>query len=303
MFFAPTRFMRILTAINHLFCFGGGHLREPARLAGFSQKRGESLDRPDRLGKPLFFFRLFAPADAHEDAARFRCRFRVNWSCHHPHAGQTILNAAGPHRNDSRPTLPTWFRTPLSLPLAVPTRPGLIPWPTPWPPSANSASPPQPITRHPGPAANGCEVPTFVNEFWTARQRQASSLHEISYRACFKPQLPRFFIERLTQPGDCRLRSLHGPRHHPAGSRPAGPRALRQRHQPAQHRPDPPAPDSAHAGSRSRRGSGRSISMHARRTSPTTCWSSITPTRCARISSLKNYLLDQRTPGKLRCRG
>jgi hypothetical protein len=46
------------------------------------------------------------------------------------------------------------------------------------------------------------EVPTFVNEFWTAKQRQASSLHEVSYRACFKPQLPRFFIERLTQPGD-----------------------------------------------------------------------------------------------------
>jgi len=46
------------------------------------------------------------------------------------------------------------------------------------------------------------EVPTCVNEFWTAKQRQASSLHEISYRACFKPQLPRFFIERLTQPGD-----------------------------------------------------------------------------------------------------
>jgi len=45
------------------------------------------------------------------------------------------------------------------------------------------------------------EVPTFVNEFWTARQRQASSLHEISYRACFKPQLPRFFIERLSEPG------------------------------------------------------------------------------------------------------
>lgn len=46
------------------------------------------------------------------------------------------------------------------------------------------------------------QVPTFVNEFWTARQRQASSLHEVSYRACFKPQLPRFFIERLTQPCD-----------------------------------------------------------------------------------------------------
>jgi hypothetical protein len=46
------------------------------------------------------------------------------------------------------------------------------------------------------------EVPTFVNEFWTARQRQASRLHEVSYRACFKPQLPRFFIERLTAPGE-----------------------------------------------------------------------------------------------------
>ena len=46
------------------------------------------------------------------------------------------------------------------------------------------------------------DVPVFVNEFWTARQRQASSLHEVSYRACFKPQLPRFFIERLTRPGD-----------------------------------------------------------------------------------------------------
>jgi hypothetical protein len=47
-----------------------------------------------------------------------------------------------------------------------------------------------------------CDVPVFINEFWTARQRQANSLHEVSYRACFKPQLPRFFIERLTQPGD-----------------------------------------------------------------------------------------------------
>ena len=44
-------------------------------------------------------------------------------------------------------------------------------------------------------------VPAYVNEFWTAKQRQAHSLHEISYRACFKPQLPRFFIERLTRPG------------------------------------------------------------------------------------------------------
>lgn len=67
----------------------------------------------------------------------------------------------------------------------------------------------------PGPAptvANRVEVPTdgggtlaidtFTNEFWTSRQRAAHSLHEVSYRACFKPQLPRFFIERLTAPGD-----------------------------------------------------------------------------------------------------
>ena len=45
-------------------------------------------------------------------------------------------------------------------------------------------------------------VPVFINEFWTSKQRAASSLHEISYRACFKPQLPRFFIERLTSARD-----------------------------------------------------------------------------------------------------
>ncbi len=41
-----------------------------------------------------------------------------------------------------------------------------------------------------------------TNEYWTSQQRQAHSLHEISYRACYKPQLPRFFIERLSLPGD-----------------------------------------------------------------------------------------------------
>jgi len=45
-------------------------------------------------------------------------------------------------------------------------------------------------------------VDTFVNEFWTSKQRAANRLHEVSYRACFKPQLPRFFIERLTDEGD-----------------------------------------------------------------------------------------------------
>jgi hypothetical protein len=45
-------------------------------------------------------------------------------------------------------------------------------------------------------------VPTYRNVFWTAKQRAAHSLHEISYRACFKPQLPHFFLRRLTQPGE-----------------------------------------------------------------------------------------------------
>ncbi len=43
---------------------------------------------------------------------------------------------------------------------------------------------------------------TLTGEFWTARQRQASSLHEVSYRACYKPQLPRLFIDALSGPGD-----------------------------------------------------------------------------------------------------
>src|SRR2546425_2439318 len=58
------------------------------------------------------------------------------------------------------------------------------------------------VTTFRGQNGEVSEVPTFVNEFWTAKQRQASSLHEVSYRACFKPQVPRFFIERLSEPGE-----------------------------------------------------------------------------------------------------
>ena len=47
--------------------------------------------------------------------------------------------------------------------------------------------------------SNDC---VLANEWWTSAQRAAHRLHEVSYRACFKPQLPRFFIERLTRPGD-----------------------------------------------------------------------------------------------------
>ena len=42
----------------------------------------------------------------------------------------------------------------------------------------------------------------YTNEFWTAKQRQSDSIHEVSYRACFKAQLPRFFIESLTKKND-----------------------------------------------------------------------------------------------------
>jgi len=46
------------------------------------------------------------------------------------------------------------------------------------------------------------EVPRYEGEFWTSRQRQSSSLHEVSYRACFKAEIPRFFIKWLTEIGD-----------------------------------------------------------------------------------------------------
>lgn len=51
-------------------------------------------------------------------------------------------------------------------------------------------------------AIGGIRTYRYINEFWTSGQRQASSIHEISYRACFKPQLPRFFINLFTDMGD-----------------------------------------------------------------------------------------------------
>jgi DNA methylase len=50
-------------------------------------------------------------------------------------------------------------------------------------------------------------IPYLVNAFWTAGQRQAHAIQEVSYRACFKPQLPEFFISRLTRPGE----AVHDP--------------------------------------------------------------------------------------------
>lgn len=48
----------------------------------------------------------------------------------------------------------------------------------------------------------GQSVSKYTNEFWTSGQRKANSIHELSYRACFKPQLPHFFIKHLSRAGD-----------------------------------------------------------------------------------------------------
>lgn len=53
-------------------------------------------------------------------------------------------------------------------------------------------------------------VPFFINEFWTSKQRQGNRLHEVSYRACFKAQLPAFFISRLTESGEIVLDPFMG---------------------------------------------------------------------------------------------
>lgn len=55
---------------------------------------------------------------------------------------------------------------------------------------------------NPDSVADSGEIAVNVGSFWTNRQRQAHRLHEVSYRACFKPQLPQYFIDRFTVPGD-----------------------------------------------------------------------------------------------------
>ena len=39
-------------------------------------------------------------------------------------------------------------------------------------------------------------LPVSVDEFWIAKQRAGHSIHEVSYRACYKPQLPAYFIRK-----------------------------------------------------------------------------------------------------------
>ena len=54
------------------------------------------------------------------------------------------------------------------------------------------------VTRH---SFGKTEVAIHEGEFWTSRQRDGHSIHEISYRACYKPQLPEYFIKRHAVPG------------------------------------------------------------------------------------------------------
>jgi hypothetical protein len=49
---------------------------------------------------------------------------------------------------------------------------------------------------------NGIKIIKFINEYWTSKQRQGHSIHEISYRACYKSELPGFFINLFTEKND-----------------------------------------------------------------------------------------------------
>jgi DNA modification methylase len=48
----------------------------------------------------------------------------------------------------------------------------------------------------------GIQIPRYINEYWTSKQRQNNPIHEISYRACYKAELPRFFISLLSKEMD-----------------------------------------------------------------------------------------------------
>jgi hypothetical protein len=58
------------------------------------------------------------------------------------------------------------------------------------------------LERTRGKASASLAVPVYKEELWTSRQRQANAIHEISYRGCFKPQLPNYFLERLSAESD-----------------------------------------------------------------------------------------------------
>lgn len=46
------------------------------------------------------------------------------------------------------------------------------------------------------------QVRLVTGNLWTSLQRRSNSIHEISYRACFKAELPKFFISKYTAKKD-----------------------------------------------------------------------------------------------------
>lgn len=59
-----------------------------------------------------------------------------------------------------------------------------------------------PLGRHSETGLESQGVAKVVGNLWTSVQRQSNPIHEISYRACFKAELPHFFISRYTSTGD-----------------------------------------------------------------------------------------------------
>lgn len=45
-------------------------------------------------------------------------------------------------------------------------------------------------------------VPKYINEYWSSSPTPTNKIHQVSYRACFKSHLPKFFIDLLSKPGD-----------------------------------------------------------------------------------------------------
>lgn len=141
------------------------------------------------------------------------------------------------------------------------------------------------------------EVPTFVNEFWTSKQRDAHSLHEISYRACFKPQLPRFFIDRLTRPGDVVYDPFAGRGTTPLEASLAGRHALANDINPLSAlllRPRLAPPATAEVHDRLDR-----IDLRAARDQPSDLLAFYHPDTLREICALREYLLDRTESGAL----
>jgi len=45
-------------------------------------------------------------------------------------------------------------------------------------------------------------VPRYINEYWSSSPVPTNKIHQVSYRACFKSHLPKFFIDLLSTQGD-----------------------------------------------------------------------------------------------------